>query len=86
MILALELEGHTELARELAATDLAERERPARLKAARKYTENYEKFAWAFFQLFERPNGKFLASSFDDSSAPYSPSNLPCSLCLGLLP
>ena len=71
MILALELEGHTELARELAATDLAERERPARLKAARKYTGNYEKFAWAFFQLFERPNGKFQASSFDDSSAPY---------------
>ena len=70
MILALEREGHTELARDLAATDLAERGRPARLEAARKYTGNLEKFAWASYQLFERPVGP-PKSSYDDISAPY---------------
>jgi hypothetical protein len=71
MIPALELGGHTELARDLAATDLSERGRPARLKAARKYTGNMEKFTWAFYQLFKRPAGP-LKFSCDDISAPYT--------------
>ena len=70
IILALELEGHAELARDLAATDFAERGRPARLEAARKYTGNLEKFAWAFYQLFDRPVGP-PKSFYDDISAPY---------------
>ena len=70
MIPALELGGHTELARDLAATDLAERGRPASLKAARKYTGNMEKCSWASYQLFERLAGP-LKSSCDDINAPY---------------
>ena len=70
MILALELGGHLELARDLAVMDLAERERPEKLKVARKYNRNLEKFTRASYQLFGHPDKQFKASC-DDFSAPY---------------
>ena len=70
MIVALELGGHAELARDLAASDLAERERPEKLKVARKYNRNLENFIRASYQLFEHPDGR-LKTSCDDFSAPY---------------
>ncbi len=51
MALALELGGHLELARDLAATDRAEKP-----KAARKYSRNLTKFKWASYQLFGHPD------------------------------
>ena len=68
---ALELEGHTALSLGLAASDLAERERPAKLKAARKYNGNLHKFRWASYQLLGRPD-KGSKVSCDDSCSLYT--------------
>ena len=55
----------------IAASDLAERERPAKLKAARKYNGNLSKFRWASYQLFGRPD-KGPMVSCDDSCSLYT--------------
>ena len=70
IILALELEGRTELARDLASIDRVERERPEKLKAAKKFNRNLAKFTWASYQLFEHSDGQS-KTSCDDFSAPY---------------
>ena len=71
IILALELEGHTALSLDLAASDLAERERPVKLKAARKYNGNLRKFSWASYQLLGRPDSGPNVSC-DDSCSLYT--------------
>jgi hypothetical protein len=67
----LELGDRPDLARDLTAIDLAEKD-PRLLKAAHRYTESLSRFAWAFLELFGSPAyGKYLRTR-DDTSDIYT--------------
>jgi hypothetical protein len=72
IIAGLELGDRPDLARDLTAIDLAEKDRPRLLKAAHRHTESLSRFAWASLELFGSPAyGKYLRTR-DDTSDIYT--------------
>jgi hypothetical protein len=72
IIAGLELRDRPDLARDLTAIDLAEKDRPRMLKAAHKHIKSLSRFTRASLELFGSPaHGKYLRTR-DDTSDIYT--------------